>query len=116
MPKQIAFDVSAREELRRGVDILANAVKVTLGPRGRNVVLDLQNGVTAALGTLEIEPGFYRQLRLHVLDAEVTLHDTLYFRDGEQTKKLKIPSGAQSGIKINLGYGSGDGVRAGFTG
>jgi hypothetical protein len=72
-------------------------------------LLDLQNGVTAALGTLEIEPGFYRQLRLHVLDAEVTLHDTLYFRDGEQTKKLKIPSGAQSGIKINLGYGSGDG-------
>jgi hypothetical protein len=79
-------------------------------------LLDLQNGVTAALGTLDIEPGFYRQLRLHVLDAEVTLHDTLFFRDGEQTKKLKIPSGAQSGIKINLGYGSGDGdsVEAGI--
>jgi chaperonin GroEL len=44
MPKQIAFDVTAREELRRGVDKLANAVKVTIGPRGRNVVLDKKFG------------------------------------------------------------------------
>jgi chaperonin GroEL len=44
MPKQLAFDVNARDELRRGVDILANAVKVTLGPRGRNVVLDKKFG------------------------------------------------------------------------
>src|SRR3989454_3147081 len=44
MPKQIAFDVAAREELRRGVDKLANAVKVTIGPRGRNVVLDKKFG------------------------------------------------------------------------
>ena len=38
--KQIAFDVTARDKLLKGVDILANAVKVTLGPKGRNVVLD----------------------------------------------------------------------------
>jgi len=44
MPKQIAFDVAAREELRRGVDKLANVVKVTIGPRGRNVVLDKKFG------------------------------------------------------------------------
>jgi chaperonin GroEL len=44
MPKLIAFDVAAREELRRGVDILANVVKVTLGPRGRNVILDKKFG------------------------------------------------------------------------
>ncbi len=44
MAKQIAFDVQAREELRRGVDKLANAVKVTLGPRGRNVVIDKKFG------------------------------------------------------------------------
>ena len=44
MAKQIAFDAQAREELRRGVDALANAVKVTLGPRGRNVVLDKKFG------------------------------------------------------------------------
>ena len=44
MAKQIAFDASARDALRRGVDTLANAVKVTLGPRGRNVVLDKKFG------------------------------------------------------------------------
>jgi len=36
--KMVAFDVSAREKLLKGVDVLANAVKVTLGPRGRNVL------------------------------------------------------------------------------
>lgn len=40
MSKLIAFDQEAREALQRGVDSLADAVKVTLGPRGRNVVLD----------------------------------------------------------------------------
>ncbi len=40
MAKQILFNEQAREALRRGVDKLANAVKVTLGPKGRNVVLD----------------------------------------------------------------------------
>src|SRR3989338_7891761 len=40
MAKQIKFDTDAREALVRGVDILANIVKVTLGPKGRNVVLD----------------------------------------------------------------------------
>jgi chaperonin GroEL len=40
MAKQIAFNEEARHALKRGVDKLANAVKVTLGPRGRNVVLD----------------------------------------------------------------------------
>ncbi len=39
MPKQITFDETARRALERGVDQLANAVKVTLGPRGRHVVL-----------------------------------------------------------------------------
>ncbi|MBU1137149.1 chaperonin GroEL [Patescibacteria group bacterium] len=40
MPKQIKFDEQARRRLKKGVDKLANAVKVTLGPKGRNVVLD----------------------------------------------------------------------------
>jgi chaperonin GroEL len=38
--KMLAFDISAREKLLKGIDVLANAVKVTLGPRGRNVVLE----------------------------------------------------------------------------
>ncbi len=42
--KQIDFDVEARAALKRGVDKLANAVKVTLGPKGRNVVIDKKFG------------------------------------------------------------------------
>ena len=44
MAKKIEFNVAAREGLRRGVDALANAVKVTLGPKGRNVVIDRKFG------------------------------------------------------------------------
>jgi chaperonin GroEL len=44
LPKIISFDEEARRALERGVDKLANAVKVTLGPRGRNVVLDKKFG------------------------------------------------------------------------
>jgi len=44
MPKILEFDEEARASLRRGVDTLANAVRVTLGPRGRNVVLDKKFG------------------------------------------------------------------------
>ena len=39
MAKDIIFDIEARDGLKRGVDALANAVKVTLGPKGRNVVI-----------------------------------------------------------------------------
>ena len=44
MAKEIKYDVDARELLREGADALANAVKVTLGPKGRNVVIDKQFG------------------------------------------------------------------------
>lgn len=39
MAKQISFNAEARERLKAGIDALANAVKVTLGPKGRNVVI-----------------------------------------------------------------------------
>src|SRR5580704_13257400 len=42
--KEVKFSQDAREKLIRGVDILANAVRVTLGPKGRNVVLDKSFG------------------------------------------------------------------------
>ncbi|MDC1063324.1 chaperonin GroEL [Flavobacteriales bacterium] len=44
MAKKITFDTEARDALKKGVDALANAVKVTLGPKGRNVVIDKQFG------------------------------------------------------------------------
>src|SRR5215831_7758555 len=44
MAKQLFFDVEARNKMKRGVDTLANAVRVTLGPKGRNVVLEKKFG------------------------------------------------------------------------
>ncbi len=65
MPKQIAFNEEIRSALKRGVDKLANAVKVTLGPKGRNVILDrgygaptvTKDGVTVAK-EVELEDKF----------------------------------------------------------
>ena len=44
MAKEIKFNIKAREELKKGVDELANAVKVTLGPKGRNVIIEKKFG------------------------------------------------------------------------
>ncbi|MDY5969446.1 MAG: TCP-1/cpn60 chaperonin family protein, partial [Bacteroidales bacterium] len=44
MAKEIIFNNEAREQLRKGVNALADAVKVTLGPKGRNVVIDKKFG------------------------------------------------------------------------
>ena len=45
--KRLVFDTEAREKLKKGVDVLANAVKSTLGPKGRNVILDKKYGAPA---------------------------------------------------------------------
>src|SRR5574344_2025083 len=65
MAKEIKFDVDAREMLKKGVDQLANAVKVTLGPKGRNVIIEkkfgapqiTKDGVTVAK-EIELEDAF----------------------------------------------------------
>ena len=65
MAKDIKFNTQAREELRAGVDALADAVKVTLGPKGRNVIIDkkfgaphiTKDGVTVAK-EIELEDPF----------------------------------------------------------
>lgn len=44
MAKEIKYNVEAREMLKEGVDALSNAVKVTLGPKGRNVIIDKKFG------------------------------------------------------------------------
>ena len=65
MAKEIKFNIQAREELKKGVDELANAVKVTLGPKGRNVIIEkkfgaphiTKDGVTVAK-EIELEDPF----------------------------------------------------------
>lgn len=66
MAKQIFFDIEARNKMKKGVDTLANAVKVTLGPKGRNVVIEkkfgapsvTKDGVTVAK-EIELEDATY---------------------------------------------------------
>jgi Domain of unknown function (DUF4382)/Carboxypeptidase regulatory-like domain len=65
-------------------------------------LLQLQNGVTVTIADAEIDPGQYVQLRMKVLDANVTLAEGYEFVGGGTTMSLKIPSGAQSGIKVHL--------------
>ncbi len=66
-------------------------------------LLELQNGVMAELATADIDaPARLLQLRLHIVSATVTLAAPYEFTDGEPTAELFVPSGAQSGIKINL--------------
>lgn len=52
MAKEIKYNVDARELLREGADALANAVKVTLGPKGRNVVIDKSSAHRASRRTV----------------------------------------------------------------
>ncbi|MGH2506159.1 MAG: TCP-1/cpn60 chaperonin family protein, partial [Ktedonobacteraceae bacterium] len=68
MAKRLQFDEQARQSLKKGMDTLAGAVKVTLGPKGRNVVLDKKfgaptitnDGVTIAR-EIEVEDVFENQ-------------------------------------------------------
>jgi chaperonin GroEL len=65
MSKEILFNIDARDQLKKGVDVLANAVKVTLGPKGRNVIIEkkfgaphiTKDGVTVAK-EMELEDPF----------------------------------------------------------
>lgn len=66
-------------------------------------LLTLRDGITADMtGEVEVPAGTYRQLRMIVANAEVTLVDGYEFQDGTTTRTLQIPSGAQAGIRVNL--------------
>jgi hypothetical protein len=72
-------------------------------PAKKYDLLLLRDGVTAELtGAAAIEPGMYRQLRLVVDSAVVTLVDGFTFSDGSTSRNLKVPSGSTSGIKVQL--------------
>ena len=66
-------------------------------------LLDLQNGLKAFLGTATIAAGDYEQLRLVVTAATITLKTGFTFSDGTSTRDLKVPSGPETGIKVNFG-------------
>lgn len=58
-------------------------------------ILQLTNGITAHLGTIDLEPGYYDRIRLRVVDAKVVLTDGT-------VHDLKVPSGSTSGLKIKI--------------
>ena len=60
--KELQFDTEARAALKRGVDQLAQAVKVTLGPKGRNVVIDRKFGAPTVTKASQ-KPGRMRAAR-----------------------------------------------------
>jgi hypothetical protein len=66
-------------------------------------LLTLQNGVTATLGSASVPTGSYSQIRLVVDSARVVLAGGRTFADGSNTAVLQIPSGQQTGIKLNFG-------------
>src|SRR5882757_2637431 len=56
--KEVRFSTDARDRMLRGVETLANAVKVTLGPKGRNVVIDKSFGAPRVAKEIELEDKF----------------------------------------------------------
>lgn len=65
-------------------------------------LLTLQNGATALLGSAAIPVGDYTQMRLVVGQATVTLSPGMTFSDGTTSQTVKIPSGMETGIKVNF--------------
>ncbi|MDZ7778482.1 MAG: DUF4382 domain-containing protein [Gemmatimonadota bacterium] len=70
-------------------------------------LLDLQNAVTHTLADIDIEAGDYSQLRLIVEAATVELKEGYAFKGGSTEQELFVPSGAQTGIKLNLSPADG---------
>jgi hypothetical protein len=79
------------------------------GTDGMVNLLELQNEATSQLADTEIPAGTYSQLRLIVDSARVELAEGYEFRDGGTSRTLFVPSGAHTGIKLNLKGSNGDG-------
>ncbi|WP_163265667.1 chaperonin GroEL [Chelativorans alearense] len=102
--KDVRFHADARERMLKGVDILANAVKVTLGPKGRNVVLDksfgapriTKDGVTVAK-EIELEDKFENMGAQMVREIASKTSDTA--GDGTTTATVLAQSIVQEGAK-----------------
>ncbi|MBI3926754.1 MAG: chaperonin GroEL, partial [Armatimonadetes bacterium] len=108
--KMLKYDVNARKALERGTDILANAVRITLGPRGRNVVLDkkfgsptiTKDGVTVAK-EIEVEDPFENMGAQLVREVASKTNDIA--GDGTTTSTVLAHAIVTEGLK-NLAAGS----------
>jgi len=104
MAKQIEFEIAARDSLKNGLDKLANAVKVTLGPRGRNVILDKKfgsptvtnDGVTIAK-EIELEDAYENMGAQLVKEVATKTNDVA--GDGTTTATLLAQAIVTEGLK-----------------
>ena len=104
MAKIVKFDTEARTKMMKGVDTLANAVKVTLGPKGRNVVLDksygaprtTKDGVTVAK-EIELQDKFENMGAQMVKEVASKTNDEA--GDGTTTATILAQSIVREGIK-----------------
>src|SRR2546425_8696567 len=107
--KQLVFDAEARRQLKTGIDALANAVKVTLGPRGRNVAIDKKwgaptithDGVTVAK-EIELEDQFQNMGAQMLKQAATRTNDVA--GDGTTTATVLAPAIVAEGLR-NLAAG-----------
>src|ERR1041384_6032678 len=108
--KDLVFDESARRQLKSGIDALANAVKVTLGPRGRNVALDRKwgpptvthDGVTVAK-EIELENAFQNMGAQMLKQAAIKTNDVA--GDGTTTSTVLAQAIVTEGLR-NLAAGA----------
>ena len=102
--KDVRFSADARERMMRGVDILANAVKITLGPKGRNVILEksfgaprsTKDGVTVAK-EIELEDKFENMGAQMLREVASKTNDTA--GDGTTTATLLAQAIVREGLK-----------------
>jgi chaperonin GroEL len=105
VPKILRFDEHARRSLERGVDTLANTVKVTLGPKGRNVVLEKKfgvptitnDGVTIAREVTPLENPFENIGAMLVREVAIKTNDVA--GDGTTTAAVMAQSLVREGLK-----------------
>ena len=105
MAKQIKFNIDARDRLKAGVDMLANVVKVTIGPRGRNVILDKKfgsptitnDGVTIAK-EIELKDPWENMGAQMVKEVATKTHDVA--GDGTTTATILAQAIIQEGLKV----------------
>ncbi|MES2861194.1 MAG: TCP-1/cpn60 chaperonin family protein, partial [Pseudomonadota bacterium] len=102
--KQVQFSTDAREKMLRGVNVLANAVKVTLGPKGRNVVIQksfgaprsTKDGVSVAK-EIELEDAFENMGAQMIREVASKTNDKA--GDGTTTATVLAQSIVQEGLK-----------------
>jgi len=119
MAKQILFNQDAREALKRGVDKVANAVKITIGPRGRNVVLDkgygaptiTNDGVTIAKD-ISLKDKFENMGAEIVKEVASKTNDTA--GDGTTTSVILTQALVNTGFKKSMAGANSMGIRRGI--